>query len=123
MRILAALAIFIAALAAPGCRWLIIEQDNACTHHDGCGHYYWHDGWYSYPHPADCHRCTRHVEVHVHRDGCGHHYWHNAWYDYPHPHDCGACGPAVHVHGHGCGHHFWHGRWHEHPHPHGCGCH
>ena len=26
----------------------------AHTHYAGCGHYYWHGGWFVNPHPYDC---------------------------------------------------------------------
>jgi hypothetical protein len=25
------------------------------SHHSGCGHFFWHGGWYGHPHPATCH--------------------------------------------------------------------
>lgn len=27
------------------------------AHYAGCGHYFWHGGWYGYPHPYDCAYC------------------------------------------------------------------
>lgn len=77
---------------------------DAHVHASGCGHYYWHDSWYGYPHPYDCDwGCGGGavvVEVHRHHGGCGHYYWHGGWYGYPHPYDCHSCGGG-HRHGGG----------------------